>query len=64
MALITVLQSDTFEGWRVKTNQVSQLQGDLTQLNSAISGASIVEAINNTHIKATGTSIALAIALG
>jgi hypothetical protein len=61
----TVPQTDTFDQWRVKTNQVItqsnqsvQEVGDLDQLLNGESN--LVEAINNN----TGFSIAISIALG
>lgn len=60
----TVETSDTFEDWRVKTNQISANVGDPINLDASITAADIVTAINNLKLKSTGTSISMAIALG
>jgi hypothetical protein len=63
--VITVPQTDTFDQWRVKTNQVitqsNQTVQDVGDMDQLINGeANLVEAINNN----TGFSIAISIALG
>jgi hypothetical protein len=47
MSLITVNTSDTFEQWRVKTNDISSLVGDIALLNSG--EGNIVSALNNVR---------------
>ena len=47
MSVISVQTSDTFEQWRVKTNNISALVGDIAQL---VSGeGNLVTAINNVR---------------
>lgn len=58
MAIINVTQENTFEEWRVKTNQISTGLGDTALLLSGDSN--VVAAINNGR----DFSIAMAIALG
>ncbi len=61
----TVPQTDTFDQWRVKTNEVivqsNQTVQDVGDMDQLLGGESnLVEAINNN----TGFSIAISIALG
>ena len=45
MALITVLVTDTFEQWRVKTNIIGTYIGDMSALDPTISDTTLVGAI-------------------
>ena len=63
--VITVPQSDTFDQWRVKTNQVitqsNQTVQDVGDLSQLVAGqTNLVDAIND----ANDFSIAITIALG
>lgn len=62
--MVEVNQTDTFDQWRVKTNDISANIGDLDQLNTQEKG-SVVSAVNEIASSAgPGFAIAMAIALG
>lgn len=48
MAIVNVNENDTFEEWRVKSNEVAQEIGDMTQLATQ-SKTSIVDAVNEVN---------------
>ena len=62
MTQIVVPNKDTFETWRVKTNQIAQYLGDVTNLQdqNGNPATSIVQALQDL----TNQNIAIAIALG
>ena len=62
MAQIIVTHNDSWESWRVKTNQIAQYLGDVSTLQDQNGNqlSSIVEAIQNM----TNQNIAISIALG
>lgn len=46
-----VTQTDTFDEWRQKTNQISQNIGDLDQLIT-LNTSNLVDAVNEVAVKA------------
>lgn len=48
MSVINVDENNTFEEWRVKTNQVSQAVGDMATLGTENNG-NLVEAVNEVN---------------
>lgn len=48
MATVNVSENDTFEEWRVKTNEIAQDVGDMNQLATQ-SKDSIVDAVNEVN---------------
>jgi len=48
MAIVNVNENDTFEEWRVKTNEIAQDVGDMNQLATQ-SKDSIVDAVNEVN---------------
>jgi hypothetical protein len=67
MAIRNVDSSDTFEQWRVKTNNIATDVGDITTLN-ATPNAVQAEATDLTSAVKTkediGVAVAMAVALG
>lgn len=68
MAVTVVELTDTFDSWRIKTNNVSSYVGDVSNLDTTANG-NVVAAINEVSAVAanaatTGFAIALSIALG
>jgi hypothetical protein len=59
MAITQVPDTDNFEQWRIKTNDIANQVGDLANLETQTT-TDIVSAINS----AQGLSIAMSIALG
>lgn len=47
MSIPTVNESDTFDVWRIKTNEIATLEGDLAAL-STTSKTNLVSAINES----------------
>ena len=62
MPQIVLSTKDTFEAWRVKTNQIAQYVGDVATLQDQDGNpeTSLVQAIQNLN----NQNIAIAIALG
>jgi hypothetical protein len=58
MATVNVTTANTFEEWRVKTNQLGTAIGDLTNLTANDSGATTVVAALNIHDTATEAAAA------
>jgi len=48
MAVVNVSQSNTFEEWRQKTNELGTNLGDMTSLDSSFSSTTIVDALNES----------------
>ena len=68
MAVTVVELTDTFDSWRIKTNNVSSTLGDVDSLTTT-ANSNLVAAINEVSAVAansatTGFAIALSIALG
>jgi hypothetical protein len=59
MAITQVPDTDNFEQWRVKTNDIANQVGDLANLETQ-DATSIVNAVNS----AQGFAVAMSIALG
>jgi hypothetical protein len=49
MAIVNVTTANTFEEWRVKTNEVGTAVGDLTNLTEAAAGATTIVAALQDH---------------
>ena len=67
MAVTVVELTDTFDSWRIKTNNVSSDLGDLVSLGTT-ANSNLVAAINEVNATAanaasTGFAIAVSIAL-
>jgi hypothetical protein len=60
MAIRNVSTTDTFEEWRVETNEIASDTGDVSTLTST--ATNLTDAVNEKE--QTGTATAMAIALG
>lgn len=58
MATVNVTTANTFEEWRVKTNELGTAVGDLTNLTASDSGATTIIAALNIHDTATEAAAA------
>lgn len=64
MSMVEVNQTDTFDQWRIKTNEISTNIGDLQSLATA-EKSNVVAAVNEIAAgSGQGFAIAMAIALG
>lgn len=48
MAIVNVNENDTFEEWRVKTNEIAQDVGDMNQLSTDAT-SNLVDAVNEVN---------------